>query len=86
MLVSGGYPAAYQKGMEITGMESVTESMIFHAGSKAVDGKIVTNGGRVIALSSFGKTFREARLLCYKNAGIIDFENKYYRKDIGFDL
>ena len=86
MMVSGGYPGKYEKGKIITGLEKTTESLIFHAGSRKTDGKILTNGGRVLAISSYGKTFREASNLSYKNAAMIDFENKYFRKDIGFDL
>jgi phosphoribosylamine--glycine ligase len=86
MMVSGGYPGKYVKGKIITGLEKTTESLIFHAGSRKADGKILTNGGRVLAISSYGKTFREAGNLSYKNAAMIDFENKYFRKDIGFDL
>ncbi len=86
MMVSGGYPGKYEKGKIITGLEKTTESLIFHAGSRKADGNILTNGGRVLAISSYGKTFREAGNLSYKNAAMIDFENKYFRKDIGFDL
>jgi phosphoribosylamine--glycine ligase len=86
MMVSGGYPGKYEKGKTITGLEKTTESLVFHAGSRKEDGKILTNGGRVLAISSYGKTFREAGNLSYKNANMIDFENKYFRKDIGFDL
>ena len=86
MMVSGGYPGKYEKGKTITGLEKTTECLVFHSGSKKEDGKILTNGGRVLAISSYGKTFREAGNLSYKNAALIEFENKYFRKDIGFDL
>jgi phosphoribosylamine--glycine ligase len=86
MLVSGGYPGNYEKGKLISGLDRVKDSMVFHAGSKQLGDTVVTNGGRVIAISSYGNDFKEARALCYKNAGIIEFENKYFRGDIGFDL
>ena len=86
ILASGGYPGSYAKGKTITGLEKVKDSIVFHAGTKTADGKVVTNGGRVIAVTSFGKTFREALAISNKNAEEIGFEGKYYRKDIGFDL
>jgi len=85
MLVSGGYPKSYIKDKEILGIENVKNSIVFHAGTK-LDGGIKTNGGRVIALTSFGKNIKESLSKSFESAEIISFENKYYRKDIGFDL
>lgn len=86
MAVSGGYPEAYEKGKQITGTENVEGSIVFHAGSKLSDGKVVTNGGRVIAVTSFGKDFKEALQKSYQNMEKIHFDGMYYRKDLGFDL
>lgn len=86
MLVSGGYPADFEKGKMITGLDKVRDSLVIHAGTKLVDNKVVTNGGRVLAITSFGKDFREALALSYQNAEKIQYEGKYYRRDIGFDL
>lgn len=86
MLVSGGYPGNYQKGKTITGLDNVNGSLLFHAGTKTDGNSVTTNGGRVIAVSSYGETKNEALHLSYKNASVIEFDGKYYRKDIGFDL
>lgn len=87
MLVSGGYPGDYAKGKIISGLDKINdESIVFHAGTSTQDNEILTNGGRVIAISSLGKDKDEALKKSFKNAEIISFEGKYYRKDIGFDL
>lgn len=86
MLVSGGYPESYKKGMEITGLKEVEGSTLFHAGTTNNEEKIETNGGRVLAITSFGKDINEAVGKSFENAEKIHFEGKYYRKDIGFDL
>ncbi len=85
MLVSGGYPEAYEKDKKISGIESVEDSIVFHAGTKN-DGSVKTNGGRVIALTSFGEDLENALTKSFESAEKISFEGKYYRKDIGFDL
>lgn len=86
MLVSGGYPGDYEKGKTISGLTSVEDSIVFHAGTANEGNSIVTNGGRVIAISSYGNSKNEALTKSFANADKIDFEGKYYRKDIGFDL
>jgi len=86
MLVSGGYPEAYEKGAEITGLDEVQGSLVFHAGTTQKDGKVVTNGGRVITVTSFGKDYKEALKKSYQNVDKLHFDKMYYRKDLGFDL
>lgn len=86
MMVSGGYPGDYEKGKTITGLEDVKESVVFHAGTKISDDSVVTAGGRVLAISSWGNTIEEALRTSYRNAELIDYEGRYYRNDIGFDL
>jgi phosphoribosylamine--glycine ligase len=86
MLVSGGYPEAYRKGYAIEGIDKVEGSIVFHSGTATLDGKTVTNGGRVIAVSSYGKDKDEALAKSFKEAQKITFTDKYFRSDIGFDL
>jgi len=85
-LVSWGYPQAYEKGKVITGLELVEDSIVLHAGTREEEGQILTNGGRVLALTSFGENFKSAVAQSMENAERVQFEGKYYRRDIGFDL
>ncbi|WP_026932883.1 phosphoribosylamine--glycine ligase [Christiangramia echinicola] len=86
MMVSGGYPESYQKGKTISGLDDIKDSIVFHAGTKIEDGEIVTSGGRVIALTSFGEDYKKALKKSYQSAEKLQFDKMYFRKDIGFDL
>lgn len=86
MLVSGGYPEDYAKGMPISGLDAVTDSLVFHAGTADKEGQVVSNGGRVLAVTSYGNDFQEALKKSYQNIEKLHFDTMYYRKDIGFDL
>jgi phosphoribosylamine--glycine ligase len=86
MLVSGGYPEAYEKGKEITGVNAIQDSIPFHAGAILKDGKIMTSGGRVMAITSYGNTYQEAIKKSYQSIEKLHFDKMNYRKDIGFDL
>jgi phosphoribosylamine--glycine ligase len=86
MLVSGGYPEDYEKNKEIEGLEKVKNSIVFHAGTVKKDGKILTSGGRVLAVTSYGNNFEEALSKSYDNIKNIRFDKMNFRKDIGFDL
>jgi len=86
MLVSGGYPGTYEKGKPVAGLDLIDSSVVFHAGTKKEADKIVTSGGRVIAVSSWGSTMEEALGTSYGNAKLLKFEGQYFRTDIGFDL
>ena len=86
MVVSGGYPEDYEKGKEISGLDQIQDSIVFHAGTKTENGKVVSNGGRVLAVTSYGNDYQEAVKKSYQNIGKLHFDTMYYRKDIGFDL
>jgi phosphoribosylamine--glycine ligase len=86
MLVSEGYPGSYEKGFEIFNLGNIKDSIIFHSGTTFKNGTIVTSGGRVLCITSLANSMKEALAISYKNAEIIEFQGKYYRKDIGFDL
>jgi phosphoribosylamine--glycine ligase len=86
MLVSGGYPGDYEKGLPISGLDLTDESILFHAGTKTDSAQAVTSGGRVLAISSMGSTMQQALKTSYRNARLINFRGKYFRTDIGFDL
>jgi phosphoribosylamine--glycine ligase len=86
MVVSGGYPEDYEKGKEISGLEQIHDSIVFHAGTKTEKGKVVSNGGRVLAVTSYGNDYQEALKKSYQNIEKLHFDTMYYRKDIGFDL
>lgn len=86
MLVSGGYPEDYEKGKVITGFDKVDDSIVFHAGTTMKNNEVVTNGGRVLAVTSYGNSYEEALKKSYQNIDKLNFDKIYYRKDIGFDL
>jgi phosphoribosylamine--glycine ligase len=86
MCVSGGYPEAFEKGKEVSGVDKINNSIVFHAGTKVEGNKVVTNGGRVMAVTSYGTNFKEALSKSYDSIKKINFDGIYYRKDIGFDL
>ena len=86
ILVSGGYPGSYEKGKPISGLERIKDNLVFHAGTKKSNDQVVTNGGRVLALTAYGDQFQDALKIALANAEKIQFEGKYFRGDIGFDL
>ena len=86
VLASGGYPVAYEKGKEITGLDQVKDAVVFHAGTKKQDGKFLTNGGRVLGVTAVAPTLREAVVKAYAAAGPVNFEKMHFRTDIGYHI
>jgi phosphoribosylamine--glycine ligase len=86
MTVSGGYPESYEKGKLIRGLENISSAIPFHAGTTLKNGEVLTNGGRVLALTAFGSDYKQALENAYRNVKEINFEGMYYRRDLGFDL
>ena len=86
ILVSGGYPGPYEKGKPIEGLTAVEDSLVFHAGTRLASGKLITDGGRVLAVTTFARNYQDALAVSNKNAEVIQFPGKYFRTDIGFDL
>jgi phosphoribosylamine--glycine ligase len=85
-MVSGGYPGSYPKGLLIKGLDTPTENLIFHAGTISQDGRTLTNGGRVLAITAFGNNLKDAMDSAYNTVDQINWQDVYYRKDIGQDL
>jgi phosphoribosylamine--glycine ligase len=86
VMVSGGYPGVFKKGFEVSGLADVDGSVVFHGGTALSGDKVLTDGGRLFAVSSYGDDIEEARDLSLKNASRIEYEGRYFRNDIGFDL
>jgi phosphoribosylamine--glycine ligase len=86
MVVSGGYPEEFEKGKVITGLENITDSIVFHAGTKLENNQVVSNGGRVLTVTSYGDNFEEAIKKSYQNIAKLQFDKMYFRRDIGNDL
>lgn len=86
MMVSGGYPESYEKGKTILGLDQVQHSLVFHAGTKNDGSRVSTNGGRVVTITSYGETLKQALAASYSEVNKVYYENMYYRKDLGFDL
>jgi phosphoribosylamine--glycine ligase len=86
MVVSGGYPEEFEKGKVISGLENITDSIVFHAGTKLENNQVVSNGGRVLTVTSYGDNFEEAIKKSYQNIAKLNFDKMYFRRDIGNDL